>query len=561
MARRATNRPRDRLVVAGALVLIVAVGLALRLRHNDYGLPYSYVADENTHFTVHAAEMFRDDANPEYFRNPSAFTYLLHGLLRLPLGGLGPLPDLGGANPFLEFLLDPSPFFETGRFLAALLCMAGVVAVFFVGSRLWGTREGIAAAAVLSVAFLPVAYSRLALTDVGTFLPISLAVFGAVRAHETGERRHYALAGAATGLAVGFKYTSGLVFLAVLAAAALSLCRRPGEWRTTLAGLAIAIVAACAAFFATTPYFFADLDFSITQLRDQARVIGGAQKFGQSQSSGFLYYLDSLGWGFGVAALVAALGGATVLVRRDRDRGLVLLIFPIVFFLYLGTQSRYFARYLLAVYPVLALLCSVGLVRVVDLVPAAPVWRRGILAAATLAVLAQPLSADIRTMELLGRQHTLQSARDFLVETYPPGTRVDFPQGATPTDRIVPTAYYLENGPRRRTRQFPEDLVKTVRGLDPGVVDRLRRSRFCLVMTTSLDRGRALIAGRRQALDYYRRLERESELVFAIDPFEPGAEPVPFHYDLSYNYHPAAYERPGPSVWIHRLRGCRAGPN
>lgn len=560
MARRGTNRRRDRLLVASALVPIVAVGLLLRLRHNDYGLPYSYIADENTHFTVHAAEMFRDDANPDYFRNPSGFTYLLHGLLRLPLGGLGPLPNLSRTDPFLEFLLDPSPFFETGRFLAALLCMTGVVTVFFVGRRLWGTREGIVAAAALSFAFLPVAYSRLALTDVGTLLPVPLAVFGAVRAHETGKRRHFALAGAATGLAVGFKYTSGLVFLAVLAAAALSLRRRPGEWRATLTGLTLAVVAAGAAFSVTTPYFFADLDFSIAQLRDQARVIGGAQKFGQSQSSAFLYYLDSLGWGFGVGAIVAAVGGAIALVRRDRDRGLVLLIFPIVFFLYLGTQSRYFARYLLAIYPILALLCGVGLVSAVGLVRAAPAVRSAILAVATLAVLVQPLAADVRTMELLGREHTLQSARDFLVDTYPAGTRVDFPQGATQSDRIVPTAYYLDNGPRRRTRRFPNDLGKTVRGLDPGVIDRLRRSRFCLVMTTSLDRGRALIAGRREALDYYRRLGRESEPVFAIDPFEPSAEPVPFHYDLSYNYYPAAYERPGPSVWIHRLRGCRAGP-
>jgi hypothetical protein len=261
-----------------------------------------------------------------------------------------------------------------------------------------------------------------------------------------------------------------------------------------------------------------------------------------------------------VAAIVAAVGGAVALVRRDRDRGLVVLIFPLVLFLYLGTQSRYFARYLLAAYPILALLCGVGLVTAVNLVRASPVWRSGILAAATLGVLAQPLAADIRTMELLAREHTLQSARDVLVDTYPAGTRVDCPRGATPSDRIVPAAYYLDIGPGRWTRQFPEDPGKTLRGLEPGTLDTLRRSRFCLVMTTSLDRGRALMAGRRETLAYYRRLERESDLVFAIHPFEPGVEPVPFHYDLSYNYYPTAYERPGPSVWIHRLRGCRPGP-
>ena len=67
--------------------------------------------------------------------------------------------------------------------------MLAVLAVFLVGRRLWGAAEGVAAAGVLSFAFLPVAYSRFALTDAGVLLPVAVAVYAAIRAGEDGGLR------------------------------------------------------------------------------------------------------------------------------------------------------------------------------------------------------------------------------------------------------------------------------------------------------------------------------------------------------------------------------------
>ena len=71
------------------LGLMLVVGLVLRVLHNDHGLPYVYYVDEGSHFTKRAVEIFRD-ANPGYFQNPSAYTYLLHlayRVIALPFGG------------------------------------------------------------------------------------------------------------------------------------------------------------------------------------------------------------------------------------------------------------------------------------------------------------------------------------------------------------------------------------------------------------------------------------------------------------------------------------------
>ena len=93
--------------------------------------------------------------------------------------------------------------------------------------------------------------------------------------------------------------------------------------------------------------------------------------------------------------------------------------------------------------------------------------------------------------------------------------------------------------------------------LGPGVIDDYRLYGYCLVVTVNTVRDRALETGDPKARAYYARLEREATLVREFSPYKDGADPVPFSFDLSYNYYPGAYERPGPTVRIYRLRDCR----
>ena len=201
------------------LGLMIVAGLVLRVLHNDHGLPYVYYVDEGSHFTKRAVEVYRD-ANPGYFQNPSAYTYLLHLVYRV-----ASIPNGGGEAIIEGYRTNAEWIFEISRGLAAVLCMVGVAAVYYVGSRLWDRRTGLVAAAVLCFAFLPVAFSRLAVTDVGTLAPVALVMLFSVRIVERGGWRWCAAAGAAAGLAIGFKYTAGLVLLTPALAIALTRAR------------------------------------------------------------------------------------------------------------------------------------------------------------------------------------------------------------------------------------------------------------------------------------------------------------------------------------------------
>src|SRR4051812_9262353 len=256
-----------------ALLVLLVVGLVLRVNNNDYGLPFVYNVDEGSHFTARAVEMLGGDWNPHYFQNPSAFMYLANFALQLRVGDAG----------IDHFKVDPTAIYVTTRTLAAVLCMAGVVAVFWAGQRLWDNRTAVAAAALLTFAFLPVTYSRIAVTDVGVLAPVALSIVGSVRAWEDGRLRWWVLAGAGAGLAIGFKYTAGVVLLPLAIAAVAAAIRggRTALLRVALGAL-VAALAAVLAFFVTNPYFFLQFGEAHRQLSAQATTAGDFGKVGQT---------------------------------------------------------------------------------------------------------------------------------------------------------------------------------------------------------------------------------------------------------------------------------------
>jgi hypothetical protein len=575
--RARLRRPTGHELIAyGLLAAIVVVGLYLRLRNNDYGLPYVYNYDEAQHFTNKAVTMINGDLDPGYYQNPSAFTYLVFIAMKVVYGVFGSVFELTEGSIRRQFVQDPTPIWELARGLSAVLAMLGVIATFWVGKRIWGLRVAVVAAAILTFTFLPVVYSRIALTDTGTFLPVVLCVYFSLRAWEDGRRRHYVLAGVAAGFAIGFKYTAGLVLVPLFVAALVRLWRQreagrpwyrtPWHRRPELLSLILTGVATTVAFAITTPFFFVKPISALYQLKQQAEAAGDSAKLGQSQEGGFSYYAKSLTWGFGWAAIVAAIAGAVIEIRRDRWRGALLALFPIVLFLYLGSQTRYFGRWLLPMYPILALLAAVAVVQLAGLIRKRPLIQGLAILALTAGVLAQSVVADIRTSEVLGEKDTREEAREYLELNYDAGIRIVIEPG-------VPDNYYRLTGSRNRTRQFVRGFVRDVRRrvvldapegadttyaatLTPDLIDLYRQQGFCLVMTMSVIRGRAENAKVPQALAYYDRLERESKRIFYVSPYDEGAEKVDLHYDFSYNYYPTAFARPGPEIGIYQLDNC-----
>jgi hypothetical protein len=566
------------------LALILFGGLAVRLVNVDYGLPFVWSLDEGTHFTTRAVLMFRDGLDPGYYQNPPLFTELTHVLLRVMYTPLRFVFDLPAGNVIDDFERDPTEVWIAARTLVAVLCMTGALATYWVARRLWGEKEGLVAVALVTFAFLPVAYSRIAVSDAGALAGVALALFGCVRLAEGAGRRYVLLTGAAIGLALSFKYTTGLLLLPLALAAGFRL-RGAGPREAVVAFAGSAAVAAVV-LMALNPALLLNFSEFRSDLRGQAEITANVPKPGQEEG-GAAYYLDSLGWGFGILPSLAAAAGALVLARRDLSRALILAAFPLALLVYLALQSRYFGRWSLPAYPALAMLAAVALARAAELVRQ-PGARTAVLAGLTLAAVAQPLAADVRTAAVLGRDDTREQVRDYLVSAFPPELRLSVepavpgrwfrvdPAGADPPwltrcprrpGWTEPGWRYPTAGGRRVCRRSkPGQFTRPDGGvrasayhlvLDREVIDQYRRHGYCVIVTFGVVRERALGIGDADVRDYYRRLRRESRVLRSFSPYDKGAEPVPFSFDLSYNYEPAAYHRPGPAATVYRLRDCR----
>jgi hypothetical protein len=548
--------------LAGVLVL----ALGLRLWGLRQGLPYAYNADENSHFLPHAIGTFGHDLDPGYYVNPPAYTYVLHVLLALRYGGRLAVGD--------AFATDPSALWTLARETSAVLGTVAVGLLYLAGRRLAGAAAGLLAAGLLAVAFLPVFYGHLALNDVPTLAPLCLALFGAAGVLRRGRPIDYAVAGIGLGLAAATKYTGGIVLLALLAAAL-------PRGRPALRGLVLAGSLALAAFLVANPYAILDHRTFLDGLTHQSDASGDAAgKLGLTQDNGWLYYLWSFGWGLGWAPLVAAGLALPVLAVARRWALLAFLApAPILFVVFMGSQERFFGRWLM---PVLPFMCLLAAICAATLVTAAtrraPVLRPTLAALVAIGLCGQGLVYAIHDGRVLSREDTRGLTRDWLVRNVPPGTRIVVEPGVVPdgwAQDIGDPSPVTANGnrwakyPTSRSRIDPdtgrllpepgmvvniEDFEKTLR---PELVSLFEREGYCWVIVGSTQRGRAEAEPEKvpQAIAYYRELERRADVAYHASPYSEGRGPVTFNFDWSFNFYPLAYARPGPEMTVYRLRG------
>ena len=381
-------------VYPAALGALLLASLLIRLWGVKQGLPYSYNSDEATHFVPRAVGFLSQDLNPHYFLNPPAYSYLLYIVFELWFGSADAIRS--------AFTSDPTSVFVVARVVAAVLGTVAVWLTYLAGKRLFDRAVGLLAGAVMAFAFLPVFYSHLALNDVPTLAPVALSLYGVAGVLRFGRRRDYAIAGIGIGLAAATKYTGGITLVCLLAAA---LCDGlDGSGRSAARRCALALGLALLAFVAANPYAALDPNEFFSGVSQQASQTAGPFKLGSNPGSGIEYYLWTFTWGLGWVPTLATLGGAALLlVRRRLALALVLLPAPLAFIVFMGNQQRFFGRWLMPIFPIVALLGAYGAVELARALSRSrgPAPARRLMPAAlagalvAVAMLGQSVAADV----------------------------------------------------------------------------------------------------------------------------------------------------------------------
>lgn len=583
-----------------ALALVTIAGLALRLWGASWGLPYAYNLDERAHFVPRAVAFFRSSSlDPDYQLNPSGLMQWIAAALWLFRGGRDGVVE--------AWATDPGSIWITARVASAVLSSAAIVLLYAAGARLFNRRTGLLAAALLAFAFLPAHYGKLALNDAPSLTPTALVVFAAAGIARFGRRRDYLLAGTALGLAVGFKYNAAIMALPLLGATAIhaggalrpassreddlphSTGRFPNA-RASALGLVIVACSCFVAFFVMDPYAVLRPGFFKSELEHLSEYTAGGLLLGETERSGYRYYLWALLWGFGIVPALLLGIGVIRGVLRQRWQAALLIPAPVVLLAVIGSQGRYFARYELPVYPLLALLAASGGIWAAEamLRRLRVVGRARYVAGAVLmtGALAQGVVLIVHNNVVLSRSDTRTTAREWMVRNIPAGTPIV-------VEPMVPREWYTDvaalQGPysragyrwprltrtgadkRRLAAENPRLAGRIGRAADfanhgftlfPGMLDFYRDNGACWVVSGSMQSGRVLNNPARvpDAARYYRALERQSMLRFSISPFGGPAAKDFFQYDQAFNFVQLRYRLPGPSVRIYRLKNCTPGP-
>jgi hypothetical protein len=544
-----------------AVGVLMAGALALRLWGVKQGLPYAYNADENAHFVPKAIQLFGHGWNPHYFVNPPAYTYVLHLVFAAWYGGRE-----GVSN---TFAIDQGQVFIIARVVSAIAGTLAIWALYLAGSRFFDRRIGLLSAALLAVAFLPVFYSHLALNDVPTLAPICVSLWGTAGVLRDGRRHYYVLAGVGLGLACATKYTGGIVLLPLLGAAAL---------QRDVKGLVLAGVLSVLAFFVANPYAFIDHGAFHQGLVHQSTAADDALgKLGLTQSSGIAYYLWTFTWGLGWVPAIAAAVAIVVLALRDPPAFVVLAPAPVAFLLFMGTQGRFFGRWLMPIFPLACILAAYLAVRAVDALAARrPALAPVLLAVGAVALCGQGLVYSLHSGRVLARADTRNLARDWLVANVPEHSRIvvepvvpdSWAQDLGHPSALTANGYRWAKFPTSRTNVARDGSIHLGAGgivniedyereLQPGLIDLYEEKGYCYVVSGSTQRGRSEVQPRQvpRAVAYYAELERRADKVAEFSPYHRGDGPVAFNFDWSFDFYPLAYERPGPVMTIYRLRG------
>jgi hypothetical protein len=569
---RASARRTERNLHRFALALLLLATLGLRLWGIKQGLPYSYNSDEARHYVPRAIAYFSHDYNPNYFLNPPAYSYLLNIVLELWFGSADAVSR--------AYAADPTEVFVVARVVVAVLGTLSVWLTYLAGVRMFNRTVGLLAAAIFGLAFLPIFYSHLALNDAPTLAPVALSLYGTAGVLRNGARRDYVLAGIGCGVAAATKYTGAITFVCLLAA-----CLCDGLSGRTVAQslwrLGLCIAAATIAFVIANPYSLLDFSAFHQGVTAQQALAAGSdpEKLGTTATSGTAFYLWTYTWGLGWVPSLAAVGGAfALLVRRRLAPALVLVPAPILFVIYMGDQQRFFGRWLMPTFPIVALLGAYGAVSVARwLMAARKVPAAAVIAGTAILLLAQSVSTVLHSDRVLSRPDTRNLTRAWMVSHIPAGSKIvvepvvsdnwGYDIGrvdtATPSgarwklwdtsltdvdiqdhDRHLPPGEHMFVG-----------LDQYERSLRPELLSEYAQAGYCWVVIGSLQAGRSFAQPKiaPQAIAYYARLANDAELVYHVSPFSTDKRAVPFSFDWSIDYYPSQYVRPGPEMSVYRL--------
>lgn len=551
------------------LVGILLLALILRLWGISFGLPYAYHIDELPYVRTALKLGSGVLSNPPY--DPTGFANILF----VEYGALYAMGRFSGIFESAEdfevlYRSDPTVFLLLSRLTSVLLGTATVLAMYVLGKRARSRTTGVIAAALLSTTFLHVRDSHYGTPDIAMTFFVTLCVTQCLSALDGRKMRQLLFAGVAGGFAAAMKWTAlpvivpllwtGIVTSGLASERAVET-RRVKMLPAGIIGFGIgAAIGSPQIVLNPAPYWS-----KLSAEFGTAKAPGFMGIWQVDTVPGWLFYAKTLMYGLSVVLLVLAICGLLshilLLLRTRNQVSILLLSFPLIYYLLMGLTRHYFARYALPMIPFLILFASEAITVASAVIVKEQRLPRAVFALLGITAIIQPLSQSIRHDFLLARQDTRTLAKAWVEENIPSGTKiaVDWPVHGPPLST-------LESQLPSSTRVY-EVLVMDVdsTGLSDHPIGWYREQGYDYLIASSFIYSIPLVhenwdAERRA---FYASLDDELGLIQSFYPNGDNGEP-PFIFNEIYGPAIALWqrERPGPVIkiyWVKRSQTDKIG--
>lgn len=341
------------------IIFILAVGFVVRVTGLNFGLPFLYHVDE-ARFADISLNYFTGDFNPHFFHVPSLHTYLVAGLWGIYyfIGKLfGNFSDI---SSFMEFFrTDPTSFILIARSLSVLLSLGTILLLFILGKKMYNTRVGLTAALFLIFSHVHNKISHYSVPDVPMVFFLVLTFYFIWKIYREGKPSSYLLAGLSAGLATSMKYGGQLLYIPLILSHFFYGLKNKKSLKSLIFSwpLLISGVVFLAAFLAGSPFALLDFQKFWNDFRWQSQHLFTEGHYGSSTSyPAWLFYLffgfrENIG---PISQLLIPLGLILFLLRPSKKE-IILLSYPLLLFVLVGTWKAKAVRYILPLTPFLIL--------------------------------------------------------------------------------------------------------------------------------------------------------------------------------------------------------------
>lgn len=336
------------------LLLIFTLGLSLRLYGINFGLPNLYDFDEII-FVDRAYYMLgNQDLNPRWFGAPASTIIYMLVLVYALIFAVGTITGyFSSPSEFKElYLADPTIFYLSGRLITALFGVAIIVLVYRIGRKLFNSTVGLVGAALIAFSPLYIYLSKLIRMDIQMTFLILLSLWFCLQLLDNPKLHNYILAGLFLGFAITTKYPA-IIFTFTIILAHFMTRLESGKSHLKLAVSALSCVLGT---FISSPFLFFDIQSAWQDVIYESR----SEHLG-STGQGFFsdliwYWREPILSNFTIIGVVLSLLGLSFAVACKRKKIFVFISFPILFLVFITSLSLRWDRWIVPIFPFLALL-------------------------------------------------------------------------------------------------------------------------------------------------------------------------------------------------------------